>query len=81
MVRALSNMLLVGAAGYKAMYEELSIKIEQAVQAIEAAGIRLIHKQHRIAGSTVFAIEDPHALMMVRSTPPRACSHPRTIQV
>ncbi|KAL1508327.1 hypothetical protein AB1Y20_004437 [Prymnesium parvum] len=64
LVRGLADMLLVGVDGYNAKYRTLAAEVARAVETIEAAGMRLVHSSHRVAGSTVIAIEDPSGVMM-----------------
>lgn len=62
-MRAMADMLLVGLDGYKQKYIELAAAIAQSLATIEASGMRIIHGQNRIRGSTVVAIEDRSGVM------------------
>merc|ERR1712216_605246 len=63
LVRAMADMLLVGLDGYKQKYIELAAAIAQSLATIEASGMKIIHGENRIRGSTVVAIEDPSGVM------------------
>lgn len=56
-------MYLVGVDGYYKLYRELAAKVETLAQTIEAAGMKLIHSEHRTLGSTVISVEDPAGIM------------------
>eukprot|EP00927_Polykrikos_kofoidii_P034798 TRINITY_DN2943_c0_g2_i1.p1 TRINITY_DN2943_c0_g2~~TRINITY_DN2943_c0_g2_i1.p1 ORF type:complete len:873 (+),score=144.30 TRINITY_DN2943_c0_g2_i1:91-2619(+) len=59
LVRALANVKLMGQEGYQKLYTDFNEAIEGAVKTIEDTGMTVIHKQHRVKGSTVIAVEDP----------------------
>jgi len=63
LVRALSDMLLVGVGGYMSKYHQLAEALDGAVATIEGAGMTVVHAHNRIAGSTVIAVEDPSAVL------------------
>lgn len=88
LVRALANMKLLGKQGYVRLYRELGERIAEAVSAIEAGGMKVIHAHNRMPGSTVIAVEDPSGavaprlkkkgystmpIFLVRSGDPAAC--------
>ena len=66
LVRALSNMKIVGADGYRTMYLDLAARIAQACQLISDAGMTIVHAQNKTVGSTVIAVEDPSAVMIIK---------------
>jgi len=66
LVRAISDMWLVGIDGYYRLYEKLVIEVDKGIRRIQAAGMTLIHARNRYPGSTVIAIEDPSAVLMKR---------------
>lgn len=66
LVRALADMHLVGVEGYRHKYVELVAQLERAEETISGAGMTLVHRENRIKGSTVLAVEDPSALVTRR---------------
>lgn len=64
LVRALADMSLVGVEEYHQKYHHLASAVLDTVKTIEAAGMTIIHSCNRVEGSTVFAVEDPSALMI-----------------
>jgi hypothetical protein len=59
LVRAIANMRLVGKDGYYKQYRELSDAVERVIQAVESAGMTVVHARNRVKGSTVVGVEDP----------------------
>jgi len=59
LVRALGNMHLVGRDRYVQLYHELGARVARAVEVIEGIGMTIVHKNNRVVGSTVIAVEDP----------------------
>jgi len=66
LVRALADVKLMGKEGYDKLYNNFNEAIEKLVRGIEAAGMRLIHRDNRIVGSTVIAVEDPSGAMAMK---------------
>jgi hypothetical protein len=63
LVRALADLYLVGVEGYYKLYRELAAKVETLAKSIETNGMKVIHSENRIRGSTVLAVEDPAGIM------------------
>ena len=61
LARAMADMLFVGLEGYHAKYNALAAAVDGAVGKIAAAGMTIIHGEHRARGSTAFSVEDPSA--------------------
>merc|ERR1712113_82299 len=66
LVRALADVKLVGREGYFSLYHDLCNRVENCVHTMEGAGMKLIHGQHRMKGSTVIAVEDPSGAVAKR---------------
>jgi hypothetical protein len=64
LVRAIASMRLIGCDGYMEKYHTMGTVISQTVEHIEKAGMSVIHHQNRVAGSTVFSVEDPSGVMI-----------------
>lgn len=63
LVRAIADLSLVSVNGYYEKYDTLASAISGMLGDCEAAGMTIIHSKHRPKGSTVFAIEDPSAVV------------------
>eukprot|EP00928_Gymnodinium_smaydae_P002864 TRINITY_DN11048_c0_g1_i3.p1 TRINITY_DN11048_c0_g1~~TRINITY_DN11048_c0_g1_i3.p1 ORF type:complete len:742 (-),score=119.78 TRINITY_DN11048_c0_g1_i3:233-2458(-) len=59
LARAIADVWLVGKQGYHKQYLELGEAIDKVVQAVKDAGMKVVHSQNRVLGSTVIAVEDP----------------------
>lgn len=59
LVRALADMLLVGVDGYYEKYRALAASVAEATKTMSSAGMKFIHSQNRVTGSTAFGVEDP----------------------
>lgn len=59
LVRGLADMLLVGTDGYYEKYRALAACVAEATKTMSTAGMKLIHSQNMVTGSTAFGIEDP----------------------
>lgn len=59
LVRGLADMLLVGVEGYYEKYRELAACVAEATKTMSSAGMKFIHSQNRVSGSTAFGVEDP----------------------
>lgn len=64
LVRAIADMMLVGRDEYYKKYHELSAAVERVAEAVETAGMTIVHKRNRVKGSTVIAVEDPSCKCM-----------------
>ena len=64
LVRALADLLLVGVDGYTRIYRELAEQMRRVEAAVEAAGLAVVHRSHRAAGSSVISAEDPAGVLM-----------------
>merc|ERR1719443_731512 len=63
LVRAMSDMALVGVEGYYEKYNRLSDAVDEATDAMAAAGMTILHAHNRVKGSTAFGVEDPSGLI------------------
>eukprot|EP00930_Biecheleria_cincta_P036508 TRINITY_DN25027_c0_g1_i1.p1 TRINITY_DN25027_c0_g1~~TRINITY_DN25027_c0_g1_i1.p1 ORF type:complete len:848 (-),score=132.65 TRINITY_DN25027_c0_g1_i1:57-2600(-) len=59
LVRGLADMLLVGTDGYYEKYRALAASVAEATKTMSTAGMKLIHSQNVVTGSTAFGVEDP----------------------
>eukprot|EP00927_Polykrikos_kofoidii_P034797 TRINITY_DN2943_c0_g1_i1.p1 TRINITY_DN2943_c0_g1~~TRINITY_DN2943_c0_g1_i1.p1 ORF type:complete len:855 (+),score=133.84 TRINITY_DN2943_c0_g1_i1:76-2640(+) len=59
LVSALANVRLMGNDGYQKLYTDFSVAVEGFVKKLEDKGMKVIHKENRLKGSTVIAVEDP----------------------
>ena len=66
LIRALADVLFVGVAGYYRKYRELAAAVKGAERALEAAGARVVHGEHRVRGSTVLAVYAPASVLTAR---------------
>jgi len=57
----MADMLLVGREGYHEKYNRLAAAVDDATKKMEDAGMKVMHKENRVRGSTAFTIEDPSA--------------------
>jgi hypothetical protein len=63
LIRAIADLSLVSVDGYYEKYRGLASAVEKLVQTMEASGMTIIHAKNRVKGSTVFAVEDPSAVL------------------
>jgi hypothetical protein len=63
LIRAIADLSLVGVNGYYEKYQTLISAIERLVETMETSGMTIIHAKNRVKGSTVFAVEDPSAVL------------------
>lgn len=59
LIRAIANLRVVGRDGYFDLYHALGDYVGKLVERIEAKGVGILHKENRVKGSTVIAVEDP----------------------
>ena len=59
LIRAIANLRVVGRDGYFDLYHALGDRVAGLIERIEAQGVGIMHKQNRVKGSTVIAVEDP----------------------
>jgi hypothetical protein len=65
LIRAIADLSLVGVDGYYEKYHGVVAAIDGVLKSLQANGMKLMNRQHRAKGSTVFAFEDPSAVMQV----------------
>jgi hypothetical protein len=63
LVRAMADLSFIGVEGYYNKYHELVAAVDNALQTMESNGMKVIHSHNRAKGSTVFAVEDPGAVL------------------
>jgi len=59
LVRAVADLTLIGVAGYHEKYSKLVGAVVETTKMIETCGMTIVHSHNRVAGSTVFGVEDP----------------------
>jgi len=63
LIRAIADLSLVGVDGYYEKYQALVAAIDLVLKQLQDSGMTIVNGQHRCKGSTVFAIEDPSAVV------------------
>lgn len=73
LIRAIASMRLIGSRGYVEKYRELGLAVSTTVAGLEEEGMVIVHGHNRVAGSTVFSVEDPSGVMIKKLE--KKCGH------